>query len=117
METRCCESISEHGLPPSSSVRSFSFQRVFAYVAGFDAAAGDPLGGMAVTSECYGWMTRELMKVQREARIVMALEGGYNLTSISKAAVACVAALLRVRFPVGSFEEVRVRVWTMLATV
>lgn len=78
------------------------------HIAGFDAAEGDPLGGMAVTADCYGWMTRELMKVQRDARVVMALEGGYNLTSISKAAVACVGSLLRIRFPVGSYEDVRV---------
>lgn len=60
---------------------------------GFDAAVGDPLGGCQLTPELFGNMTH-LLKTYANGKIVLALEGGYNLTSISDAAVQCVKALL-----------------------
>jgi len=62
---------------------------------GFDAARGDPLGGYDVTPECYAMMTRMLMTGLPSARgrVVLALEGGYNLDSIKHSALACVRAL------------------------
>ena len=59
--------------------------------AGFDSCQGDPLGKCDVSPECFGHLTRMLMSI---AKVVVALEGGYNLTSISKAAGHCVSALL-----------------------
>ncbi|XP_042878465.1 histone deacetylase 6-like isoform X3 [Penaeus japonicus] len=61
--------------------------------AGFDAARGDPLGGCRVTPECYGHMTR-LLSSLAGGRMVLALEGGYNLSSISYCMTMCAKALL-----------------------
>lgn len=61
--------------------------------AGFDAAAGDPLGGCKVSPAGYGCMTSLLLGLAR-GKLVLALEGGYNLASISHSMEACTAALL-----------------------
>ncbi|KAK2632055.1 hypothetical protein EUGRSUZ_L02060 [Eucalyptus grandis] len=61
--------------------------------AGFDAAVGDPLGGCRVTPYGYAMMLKKLMDFAR-GKIVLALEGGYNLTSISNSALACMEVLL-----------------------
>ncbi|KAL0187209.1 hypothetical protein M9458_018879, partial [Cirrhinus mrigala] len=50
--------------------------------AGFDAARGDPLGGYQVTPEGYAHLTHQLMSLAA-GRVLVILEGGYNLTSIS----------------------------------
>jgi len=62
---------------------------------GFDAAAGDPLGQCGVTPEGYYAMIKRLQSVC--PKIVLVLEGGYNLSAISNSAVACVQALLNSR--------------------
>ncbi len=49
--------------------------------AGFDAHREDPLGGMLLTEESYGWMTRA---VSGTAPIVSVLEGGYNLDALAR---------------------------------
>ena len=61
--------------------------------AGFDAAEGDPLGGYKVTPAMYGHMTHQLRLLAR-GRLVVALEGGYNLSSISECATMCARAVL-----------------------
>ena len=61
--------------------------------AGFDCAQGDPLGGMNVTPAGFNYMTQDLMKYAK-GKIVIALEGGYNLSAISQSMVACLEALL-----------------------
>ena len=61
--------------------------------AGFDAAVGDPLGGYRVTPAQYGAMTQQLLRLAA-GRLVLALEGGYNLSSISACAVECGRAVL-----------------------
>ena len=61
--------------------------------AGFDAAEGDPLGGMRLSSSGYAAMTERLRRLAG-GRLVLALEGGYDLEAISSAAAACVATLL-----------------------
>ncbi|KPM02803.1 histone deacetylase 4-like protein [Sarcoptes scabiei] len=62
---------------------------------GFDAAIGHPppLGGYLVTPACFAYMTQQLMTLAG-GKIVLALEGGYELTSICDCAQACVSALL-----------------------
>ncbi|XP_078430180.1 histone deacetylase 5-like isoform X2 [Wolffia australiana] len=60
---------------------------------GFDAAMGDPLGGCCVTPEGYSIMLKKLMKFA-DGKIMMALEGGYNLKTLSKSVLACVNTLL-----------------------
>uniref|UniRef100_A0A671KXR3 Histone deacetylase n=1 Tax=Sinocyclocheilus anshuiensis TaxID=1608454 RepID=A0A671KXR3_9TELE len=68
---------------------------------GFDAAEGHPapLGGYRVTAKCFGFLTRQLMALAG-GRVVLALEGGHDLTAICDASEACVSALLglEVRF-------------------
>lgn len=63
--------------------------------AGFDAAAGHPppLGGYLVSPACFGFMTRELMQLA-DGKVVLALEGGYDLPAICDSAQECVRALL-----------------------
>ncbi|ESQ31827.1 hypothetical protein EUTSA_v10003787mg [Eutrema salsugineum] len=61
--------------------------------AGFDAAIGDPLGGCRVTPYGYSVLLKKLMEFA-QGKIVMALEGGYNLDSIAKSSLACVQVLL-----------------------
>jgi len=61
--------------------------------AGFDAAAGDPLGAMRITPAGYAQMTARLATLAG-GRVVLALEGGYDLEAISKSAAACLRVLL-----------------------
>uniref|UniRef100_A0AAQ4NR84 Histone deacetylase n=1 Tax=Gasterosteus aculeatus aculeatus TaxID=481459 RepID=A0AAQ4NR84_GASAC len=63
--------------------------------AGFDAVEGhqSPLGGYNVSAKCFGQLTQLLMGLAG-GRVIMALEGGHDLTAICDASEACVAALL-----------------------
>lgn len=60
---------------------------------GFDAAEGDMIGQCHVSPGCYGQMLNLLKNLAR-GHICVALEGGYNLDSISISALAVVKALL-----------------------
>jgi acetoin utilization deacetylase AcuC-like enzyme len=54
---------------------------------GFDTFHRDPLGGMQMTAEGYGILTTELMEMASDVaggRLVMTLEGGYNLEGLSR---------------------------------
>ncbi|XP_069760743.1 histone deacetylase 5 isoform X5 [Narcine bancroftii] len=63
--------------------------------AGFDAVEGhpSPLGGYSATAKCFGYLTKQLMKLAG-GRVVLALEGGHDLTAICDASESCVSALL-----------------------
>ena len=61
--------------------------------AGFDAAEGDPIGDCNLTPFGYAQMTM-LLKTVSEGKLMIVLEGGYNLEVISEASVACMTALL-----------------------
>ncbi|KAH7913895.1 histone deacetylase clr3 [Hygrophoropsis aurantiaca] len=61
--------------------------------AGFDAAAGDDLGECFVTPAGYAHMTHMLSGLAG-GKLVVALEGGYNLDSISRSALAVADVLL-----------------------
>ncbi|KAH9481512.1 Histone deacetylase clr3 [Psilocybe cubensis] len=61
--------------------------------AGFDAAAGDELGECLVSPAGYAHMTHMLAGLAG-GRMVVALEGGYNLDSISQSALAVTKVLL-----------------------
>lgn len=61
--------------------------------AGFDAAEGDQLGQCHVSPECFSHMTHMLMSLAG-GRVLAALEGGYNLRSIAKSAVAVTKTLM-----------------------
>ncbi|KAI3454721.1 hypothetical protein Pfo_011384 [Paulownia fortunei] len=71
--------------------------------AGFDAAIGDPLGGCRVSPYGYSIMLDKLMEFAG-GKIVMALEGGYNLNSLANSAQACVEVLLQDKPVIGSLE-------------
>ncbi|KAM9710467.1 histone deacetylase 4 isoform 2-T2 [Menidia menidia] len=62
---------------------------------GFDAVEGHapPLGGYQVSAKCFGYLTRQLMGLAG-GRVVLALEGGHDLTAICDASEACISALL-----------------------
>ncbi|GAB6026765.1 Histone deacetylase 4, variant 2 [Chamberlinius hualienensis] len=62
---------------------------------GFDAAASHPdqLGGYKLSPQCFGHMTRQLMQLAG-GRVILSLEGGYDLQAICDCAEQCVKALL-----------------------
>jgi len=65
--------------------------------AGFDAHTRDPLGGMEVTTEGFGRMTRLLLDLAAktcEGRVISLLEGGYDLDGLAASVEAHTAELL-----------------------
>lgn len=93
----------EHGMGDSEYL--YAFQEVVMPIAsefdpdlviisaGFDAAEGDLLGGCHVTPPCYGHMTNMLMRLAK-GKLVVCLEGGYNLRSIARSALAVTRVLM-----------------------
>jgi len=71
--------------------------------AGFDAALYDPLGGMRVSPGGYAWMTHALHDVCL-GRVVVVLEGGYNLRSIALSVSAVTQVLTGKAVDEGSGE-------------
>lgn len=61
--------------------------------AGFDSAIGDPLGGYMISPSGYAHMTHMLSSLAN-GRVILSLEGGYNLTSISHSMCMCTSVLL-----------------------
>ena len=64
--------------------------------AGFDTYYGDPLGTMAVTEKGYAGMARQLVDLADEVcrgRILVALEGGYNLRGMRDGVLAVLGEL------------------------
>lgn len=94
------------GLPPEDYVEtllrgldatlsSFSPEIIF-ISAGFDAAYGDPLAGLTLRPEDYYTLTQHVMDAATsvcEDRIVSALEGGYDLDTLSACSLAHLRAL------------------------
>jgi histone deacetylase 6 len=60
---------------------------------GFDAAENDPLGRMSLTPLGYSYMTYSLLKVCN--KLIFALEGGYNIDSLSRCSEGIIRTLLR----------------------
>jgi len=64
--------------------------------AGFDAHADDPLGGLRVSTAGFAslvTMIRVIAERHAGGRLVLALEGGYDLPSLAGSVLACVAAM------------------------
>ncbi|KAJ9460225.1 Histone deacetylase 5 [Diplonema papillatum] len=61
--------------------------------AGFDAAAGDPLGMCNVSADGFARMARQLLGLAR-GRVVFALEGGYSIDALCACASAVLLAVL-----------------------
>jgi len=54
--------------------------------AGFDIAAGDPLGGMLVSRQGFGWLADALLDMAEAScpgRLALVLEGGYNVDALT----------------------------------
>lgn len=78
------------------STRSFKPDLIL-ISAGFDAAAGDPLGGCSVTPQLFGLLTREILKLSTETahgRVLLALEGGYNVDVLAECVEDVMTALV-----------------------
>lgn len=65
--------------------------------AGFDASARDPLAEMALSADAFGWMARELRRVadrSAQGRMLMALEGGYDLVALEAGLLAATRGII-----------------------
>jgi acetoin utilization deacetylase AcuC-like enzyme len=65
--------------------------------AGFDAHALDPLAGLNLTDDDFGWITRALVAqagASAQGRIVSILEGGYSLQGLASASAEHVRVLM-----------------------
>lgn len=63
---------------------------------GFDISHGDPLGTMEVTSKGFAYMTRSMLKLAEEVcagKLLVTLEGGYNLNGMRDGAMAVLSEL------------------------
>ena len=59
--------------------------------AGFDASARDPLAEMALSADAFGWMGRALRRVadvSAGGKVLLALEGGYDLVALESGLLA-----------------------------
>jgi acetoin utilization deacetylase AcuC-like enzyme len=66
--------------------------------AGFDAHRADPLAGLELEDEDFGWVTARLTEAagrHAKGRLVSVLEGGYDLKALAGSAAAHVAALMK----------------------
>ncbi|REK21100.1 MAG: histone deacetylase [Actinobacteria bacterium] len=80
--------------------------------AGYDAHRDDPLAGLRLISDDYGWMASELASAFPTERTIFVLEGGYNLDALRDSARATVegaAGLFQasepLQSPEGSFRD------------
>jgi len=75
-----------------------SFRPEFVLVsAGFDAHKADPLAELRLDEEDFAWATSEICALAQKhcsARVVSALEGGYDLQALARSARAHVEALM-----------------------
>jgi acetoin utilization deacetylase AcuC-like enzyme len=65
--------------------------------AGFDAHERDPLGGLRLKTEDFGWLTERLTEAAArcaDGRIVSLLEGGYDLDALAASVAAHLRALM-----------------------
>jgi acetoin utilization deacetylase AcuC-like enzyme len=61
--------------------------------AGFDAHRSDPLTGLALSSGDFADLTRRVVDLAPPGRLVLFLEGGYDLDALRASTAACVAGL------------------------
>jgi acetoin utilization deacetylase AcuC-like enzyme len=65
--------------------------------AGFDAHAEDDIAGLCLVEQDFSWVTTEIKKIADKhagGRIVSSLEGGYDLSALSRSVAAHISALL-----------------------
>lgn len=66
--------------------------------AGFDAHRADPLAGLELEDEDFGWVTARLAEAagrHARGRLISTLEGGYDLKALAGSAAAHVCALMK----------------------
>jgi acetoin utilization deacetylase AcuC-like enzyme len=66
--------------------------------AGFDAHADDPLGGMEVTEDGFAMMceaVRSIADAHAGGKLMLLLEGGYDLEGLARSVLACALVLAR----------------------
>lgn len=77
-----------------------AFKPDFMFIsAGFDAHKNDPLAGLNLEADDFGWITRQIMQVadmHAGGRVVSTLEGGYDLDGLAQSAAAHVSALMEI---------------------
>mmetsp|Transcript_29939 Transcript_29939/g.41454 ORF Transcript_29939/g.41454 Transcript_29939/m.41454 type:complete len:484 (-) Transcript_29939:223-1674(-) len=71
--------------------------------AGFDAMEGDPLGGCEVSSRGFAHMT-QLLRTLADGKVVLCLEGGYNIEATARGFADCVEVLLGKEMPAWEDE-------------
>ena len=74
--------------------------------AGYDSHVDDPLGGLSLVAADYGWMSARLAKIHDPSRLVVALEGGYNLDALSASTLGTVQGLAGLEVDGASLESV-----------
>jgi acetoin utilization deacetylase AcuC-like enzyme len=80
----------------SPALRRFAPQMIFVS-AGYDGHWSDPLGPLTLSASGYAALTRRLIALADElceGRVVLVLEGGYNLQALGACVVASLEALL-----------------------
>lgn len=60
---------------------------------GYDAHRLDPLGGLLLESEHYGWMARAVAEQVSNGRVIAVLEGGYDAGALAESATATLDGL------------------------
>ena len=76
--------------------------------AGYDIYLGDPLGAMAVTAPGFAYMTRVVRELADElcgGRLLLTLEGGYNLEGSRTGVLASLGELAQTPLLPGIFEK------------
>jgi acetoin utilization deacetylase AcuC-like enzyme len=56
--------------------------------AGFDSVKGDPIGKFSVSNSGYQYMAKRIMDLTPNGKVIVALEGGYNVAKITEASEA-----------------------------
>lgn len=75
---------------------------------GFDIYNGDPLGAMKVTPTGFAYMTRVMQQLADElcqGKLLVTLEGGYNLTGMRDGALAVLSELCGQNLPEQDFNN------------
>ncbi len=65
--------------------------------AGYDTALNDPLGGMSITKDGFSYMTRKVVELADEVcdgRLLLTLEGGYDLQSLANGVLVGLTEML-----------------------
>jgi len=61
--------------------------------AGYDAHMNDQLAGLQLRSEDYGWLAASVSGIHPSSRVVMALEGGYDIDALEQSTIATLMGL------------------------